>query len=70
MIVVPSSSSVLDESFVYETPEVLVSNHRRIEEKDKEISRLRIKLQHKKQQLSDLQERMEVICRPEPPLAT
>ncbi len=36
------------------TPEVLVSNKRRIEEKDKEIKRLRLVLQHQKQQLSDL----------------
>jgi hypothetical protein len=60
-IVVPGSPSVLDDSFVYETPEILVSNKRRIEEKDKEINRLRLELQHQKQQLSDLQERMEGI---------
>ena len=57
-IVVPGSTSILDDSFVQETPEVRISNRKAIEKKDAEIARLRTELAHVKQQFSDLQDRI------------
>lgn len=58
-IVIPSSTSVLDESFVQETPAIRISNKKAIEKKDAEIARLRTELAHAKQQLTDLRESIE-----------
>lgn len=52
-IVIPGSTSILDDSFVLETPDVRVSNKKAIEKKDAEITRLRTELAHVKQQLAD-----------------
>jgi hypothetical protein len=57
-IQIPGSTSVLDDSFAKETPEVLISNRKAIERKDKEIERLATELAHVKQQLGDLRERI------------
>lgn len=54
-IVVPDSTSILDDSFVQETPAVRISNKKAIEKKDAEITRLRTELAHVRQQLTDLQ---------------
>ncbi len=56
VIQIPRSTSVLGDSFVTETPEVLISNRKAIERKDKEIERLATELAHVKQQLADLRE--------------
>lgn len=58
-IVIPGSTSVLDDSFVKETPEVRVSSKKAIEKKDEEIARLRTELAHTKQQLDDLRKAYE-----------
>jgi hypothetical protein len=58
VIVIPSSTSVIDDSFVNETPEVKISNKKAIERKDREIQRLATELAHLKQQLADLRERI------------
>ena len=58
-IVVPSSTSTLDDSFVQETPAVRISNTKAIEKKDAEIARLRTELAHVKQQLEDLRKSIE-----------
>jgi hypothetical protein len=58
VIQIPGSASVLGDSFVTETPEVLISNRKAIERKDKEIERLATELAHVKQQLADLRERI------------
>jgi hypothetical protein len=57
-IVIPSSTSVLDDSFVQESPEVRISNKKAIDSRDAEIKRLRTELAHTKQQLQDLQDRI------------
>ena len=57
-IQIPGSTNVLYDSFVKETPEVLISNKKAIERKDKEIERLATELAHVKQQLADLRERI------------
>jgi len=54
IVLAPSSTEILDESFVHESPEVLVSNRKAIEKKDAEIQRLRLELAHVKQQIQDL----------------
>ena len=59
VIQIPGSPSILDDSFVKETPEVLISNKKAIERKDKEIERLATELAHVKQQLADLRESIE-----------
>jgi hypothetical protein len=59
-VVIPDSTSILDHSFVQETPEVRISNSKAIERKDAEIARLRTELAHVKQQLADLRESLEV----------
>jgi hypothetical protein len=56
VILVPDSTSVLDDSFVKEAPEVRISNKKMIDAKDAEIKRLRTELAHTKQQLEDLQD--------------
>jgi hypothetical protein len=56
VIQVPGSTSVLDDSFVKETPEVMISHKKGIEKKDQEIRRLQTELAHTKQQLQDLQD--------------
>jgi hypothetical protein len=56
IVLMPSSTEILDESFVHESPEVLVSNRKAIEKKDAEIQRLRTELAHTKQQLLDLKD--------------
>jgi hypothetical protein len=58
VIQIPGSTSVLDDSFVTETPEVLISNKKATERKDKEIDRLTTELAHVKQQLADLREKI------------
>jgi len=58
VIQVPDSTSCLDNSFVKQTPEILISNKKAIERKDKEIERLTTELAHLKQQLNDLRERI------------
>ena len=58
VIQIPGSTSVLGDSFVTETPEVLISNKKAIERKDKEIERLATELAHVKQQFADLRERI------------
>jgi hypothetical protein len=58
-IVIPGSTSILDDSFVQETPEVRISNGKAIEKKDAEIARLRTELAHVKQRLSDLSDAMQ-----------
>jgi hypothetical protein len=55
---IPGSTSVIDDSFVLETPEVRISNQKALAQKDAEISRLRTELAHVKQQFADLQERI------------
>jgi predicted RNase H-like nuclease (RuvC/YqgF family) len=50
--------AILDESFVHDTPEVRLSYRKGIEKKDAEIQRLRTELAHVKQQLTDLQDRI------------
>jgi hypothetical protein len=55
---IPGSTSVIDDSFVLETPEVRISNQKALAQKDAEISRLRTELAHVKQQFTDLQERI------------
>ena len=62
-IVIPSSTSVLDDSFVQETPAVRISNKKAIEKKDAEIARLRTELAHTQQQLTDLRESIEEAAR-------
>ncbi len=57
-IVIPCSSCVLDDSFVKEAPEVRISNKKAIDSRDAEIKRLRTELAHTKQQLQDLQDRI------------
>jgi hypothetical protein len=59
VIQIPGSPSILDDSFVKETPEVLISNKKATERKDKEIERLATELAHVKQQLADLRESIE-----------
>jgi hypothetical protein len=59
IVLAPSSTEILDESFVHESPEVKISNRKAIETKDAEIQRLRTELAHVKQQLSDLRENIE-----------
>ena len=56
IVLVPGNTEILDESFVHESPEVLVSNRKGIEKKDAEIQRLRTELAHVKQQIEDLKE--------------
>ncbi len=65
-IQVPASASVLDDSFVNEAPEVKVSSQKAIKRKDDEIARLRTELAHTKQQLTDLQERINAAAESEP----
>ncbi len=60
VILIPSRTNVLDDSFVMETPEVRISNAKAIRAKDTEIQRLRTELEHTKQQLQCLQDE---ICR-------
>ncbi len=57
-IVIPSRTNVLDDSFVKESPEVRISNKKAIDSRDAEIKRLRTELAHTKQQLQDLQDRI------------
>ena len=57
-IVIPSRANVLDDSFVHESPEVRISNKKAIDSRDAEIKRLRTELAHTKQQLQDLQDRI------------
>jgi hypothetical protein len=56
VIVTPRCASVLDDSFVNETPEVKISHKKGVERKEQEICRLRTELAHTKQQLQDLQD--------------
>lgn len=58
-IVIPDSTSTLDDSFVQETPAIRISNKKAIEKKDAEIARLRTELAHAQQQLTDLRESIE-----------
>lgn len=58
-IVIPGSTSILDDSFVQETPDVRISNGKAIEKRDHEIARLRTELAHVRQQLADLRESIE-----------
>jgi hypothetical protein len=60
-IVIPSSASVLDDSFVKEAPEVKISNQKAIDRRDAEIKRLRTELEHTKQQFQDLQDATRVL---------
>jgi hypothetical protein len=62
---IPGSASVLDDSFVHEAPEVKVSSQKAIKKKEDEIARLRTELAHTKQQLADLQERINAAAEPE-----
>jgi hypothetical protein len=55
---VPKDGNVIDESFVLATPEVYVSYKKALKQKDTEIERLRTELAHTKQQLQDLQDRI------------
>ncbi len=57
-VVVPSRAAILDESFVHATPEVRLSYKKVIEKGEAEIQRLRTELAHVKQQLIDLQDRI------------
>ena len=58
-IVIPGNTSILDDSFVQESPHVMISNRKASEKKDGEIARLRTELAHVKQQLTDLRESIE-----------
>ena len=58
VVYVPNNDNVLDESFAPATPQVYVSYKNVLERKDKEIERLRTELAHTKQQLQDLQDRI------------
>ena len=58
-IVVPNNASILDDSFVQETPAVRISNKKAIERRDIEIARLRTELAHVRQLLNDLQKSNE-----------
>jgi hypothetical protein len=64
-ICIPGSAWVLDDSFVNEAPEVKVSSQKAIKRKDDEIARLRTELAHTKQQLTDLQERINAAAESE-----
>jgi hypothetical protein len=64
-ITIPSSTSVLDDSFVKETPEVHISYKKAIDAKDEAIQRLRTELAHTKQQLQDLQDRINAAAETE-----
>ena len=55
---VPKDGNVIDESFVLATPEVYVSYKKILKQKDTEIDRIRTELAHTKQQLQDLQDRI------------
>jgi hypothetical protein len=66
VICTPGSASVLDDSFVNEAPEVKISSQKAIKKKDDEIARLRTELAHTKQQLADLQERINAAAESEP----
>jgi hypothetical protein len=66
-IFIPGSTNILDDSFVQETPEVRISNGKAIEKKDAEIKRLRTELAHTKQQLQDLQDRINAAADNEEP---
>jgi hypothetical protein len=57
-VVAPGQAAILDESFVYGTPEVRLSWRKAIEKKEAEIQRLRTELAHVKQQLTDLQDQI------------
>jgi hypothetical protein len=54
IVLIPSSTEILDESFVHESPEILISNRKAIEKKDAEIQRLRLELAHITQKFEDL----------------
>jgi hypothetical protein len=56
VIVIPSKTNVLDDSFVMEAPEVRISNMKAIQAKDGEIKRLRNELEHTKHRLQCLQD--------------
>ena len=58
-ILIPGNTSILDDSFVQEAPDVRISNRKAIEKKDAEIVRLRTELAHVKQQFTDLRESIE-----------
>jgi hypothetical protein len=57
-VVAPGQVAILDESFVHDTPEVRLSYRKGIKRKDIEIQRLLTELAHVKQQLTDLQDRI------------
>jgi hypothetical protein len=65
-VVAPGQAAILDESFVYGTPEVRLSWKKAIEKKEAEIQRLRTELAHVKQQLTDLQDRINEAADDEP----
>jgi hypothetical protein len=59
-VVIPAAIATLDESFVHATPEVRLSWKKAIEKKDAELQRLRTELAHTKQQLTDLQDQIDL----------
>lgn len=59
VIVIPGSTSIIDDSFVQEAPDVKISNSKAIRKRDEEIARLRTELAHTKQQLTDLHKSIE-----------
>ena len=59
-VVIPAAVATLNESFVHATPEVRLSWTKAIEKKDAELQRLRTELAHTKQQLTDLQDQIDL----------
>jgi hypothetical protein len=64
-VVVPKNDFILGEDFVLESPEVRISNAKAIKERESEINRLRTELAHYKQQLQDLQDRINAAAEPD-----
>jgi hypothetical protein len=56
---IPASEAVIDDSFQFITPEVLISNRQTIEAKEKELQRLRLELNTARQRISDLEESLK-----------
>lgn len=60
-ITIPFSTSILDESFVNESPEVKISNKKAIEERDSKIQRLQLEVANLNQSLNDLKDQIKAM---------
>ncbi len=66
-VVIPESGCILGEDFVLESPEVKISKQKAIDRRDAEIKRLRTELEHTKQQLQDLQDKINAAAETDEP---